>query len=92
MSPEAAAREILRAATAREIELDMICNYRGYVKLNRSQFDKDLQELRRGLEKKLLGKTDSVIPDADEMSSFLRENAWLLSGFAAGWLIGFGLA
>ncbi|PIO62290.1 hypothetical protein TELCIR_16159 [Teladorsagia circumcincta] len=49
-----------------------ICNYRGYVKLNRTKFEKDLQDLKRGLEKKLRGKPESMIPDQEEVSqSFL---------------------
>lgn len=62
------------------------------MKLNRSRFEKDLRDLRKGLEKNLLGKSESVIPDAEEMGNFIVSNAWLLSGFAAGWLIGFGIA
>ncbi|KAK5978982.1 hypothetical protein GCK32_011460 [Trichostrongylus colubriformis] len=69
-----------------------VCNYRGYVKLNRTKFEKDVLDLKRGLEKKLLGKTESMIPDEQEIGSFLRSNAWLLTGFAAGWLLGFGIA
>ncbi|KAK6034221.1 hypothetical protein COOONC_28274 [Cooperia oncophora] len=69
-----------------------VCNYRGYVKLNRTKFEKDLMDLKRGLEKNLLGKPDSMIPNEEEIGGFLRSNAWLLSGFAAGWLLGFGIA
>ncbi|KAL6740562.1 hypothetical protein Aduo_013906 [Ancylostoma duodenale] len=71
----------------------LVCNYRGYVKLNRSKFEQDLRDLRRGLEKNLLGESSRpAMPDEEEVSNFLRSNAWLLGGFAAGWLLGFGLA
>ncbi|XGW32239.1 hypothetical protein V3C99_010434, partial [Haemonchus contortus] len=69
-----------------------VCNYRGYVKLNRTKFEKDLLELKRGLEKNLLGKPETMVPDQEEIGSFLRSNGWLLSGFLAGWLLGFGIA
>ncbi|VDM57597.1 unnamed protein product [Angiostrongylus costaricensis] len=146
LSPECAACEILRAASAREIELIMapfsnkiaiflrwawptllfyilhrrglkdeyaksrtivvyillfvlvstvllfqVCNYRGYIKLSRSKFEEELDSLRRSLEDNL-GRRRSVVPSQYEVNDFLRSNVWLLSGFAAGWLIGFGLA
>ncbi|KHJ83381.1 hypothetical protein OESDEN_16922 [Oesophagostomum dentatum] len=70
----------------------VVCNYRGYIKLNRSKFEKDLRDLRRGIEQNLLGDTRPNMPDEEDVSDFLRSNAWLLGGFAAGWLLGFGLA
>ncbi|KAK6750236.1 hypothetical protein RB195_002308 [Necator americanus] len=75
------------------IDIFLVCNYRGYIKLNRSKFERDLRELKEGLERNLLGESSRpVIPDEKEVSNFLRSNAWLLGGFAAGWLLGFGLA
>ncbi|KJH47216.1 hypothetical protein DICVIV_06738 [Dictyocaulus viviparus] len=63
-----------------------ICNYCGYIKLNRSKFQKDLNELSRRLEKSLT-KHRTAMPQQYEVMEFLRSNAWLLSGFAGGKLI-----
>uniref|UniRef100_A0A1I7WSY2 FUN14 family protein n=1 Tax=Heterorhabditis bacteriophora TaxID=37862 RepID=A0A1I7WSY2_HETBA len=88
MSAEYVAREILCAASERKT--DLFCNYRGYIKLNRSKFESDLEKLSRGIKRELRGKS-SVINDED-VSNFLYSNAWILGGFAAGWLIGYGIA
>ncbi|KAE9420942.1 hypothetical protein Angca_000236, partial [Angiostrongylus cantonensis] len=71
--------------------LFQVCNYRGYIKLSRSKFEEELDSLRRSLEDNF-GRRRSIVPSQYEVNDFLRSNVWLLSGFAAGWLIGFGLA
>ncbi|GMR33601.1 hypothetical protein PMAYCL1PPCAC_03796, partial [Pristionchus mayeri] len=66
------------------------CNYRGYIKLNRSKIEKDLRDIKRRVESELTGKSQFEM-DANKMSSFVSSHAYLLSGFAAGALLGYAL-
>ncbi|PAV64947.1 hypothetical protein WR25_10561 [Diploscapter pachys] len=71
---------------------EMFCNYRGYIKLNRSEFEKDVRALRQEIEKELYGRSSNIDIKESDVTNFLTANRWLLGGFAAGWLLGYGIA
>ncbi|GMT03041.1 hypothetical protein PENTCL1PPCAC_25215, partial [Pristionchus entomophagus] len=67
------------------------CNYRGYIKLNRSKIEKDLRDLKGSIERELYGKSQFEM-DKGKVGSFVTSHAYLLSGFAAGALLGYAIA
>uniref|UniRef100_A0A8R1Y4H5 Uncharacterized protein n=1 Tax=Pristionchus pacificus TaxID=54126 RepID=A0A8R1Y4H5_PRIPA len=71
------------------------CNYRGYIKLNRSKIEKsasqDLRDIKRTIQTELCGKSQVDI-DAETVGSFVTSHAYVLSGFAAGVLLGYAIA
>ncbi|CAI4224892.1 unnamed protein product [Auanema sp. JU1783] len=68
------------------------CNYRGYIKLNSSKIEDDLRDLKKGIEKELYGRSSAIDINDKQVSKFVHANAWLLGGFFAGWLLGYGIA
>jgi hypothetical protein len=73
------------------IQLIKFLNYRGYLKFNRSQLRRDIDDLHSAVRKEL-GLRKSVLPGGSEVDDFLSSNAYLLCGMLAGSLIGYGLA
>uniref|UniRef100_A0A1I7ZAF1 FUN14 domain-containing protein 1 n=1 Tax=Steinernema glaseri TaxID=37863 RepID=A0A1I7ZAF1_9BILA len=67
------------------------CNYRGYIVVSRSEFEKDLRAARRALEKQF-GANKSSVPSAKEVDKFLISNKYLLGGFVAGCLLGYAFS
>ncbi|GMT33939.1 hypothetical protein PFISCL1PPCAC_25236 [Pristionchus fissidentatus] len=67
------------------------CNYRGYIKLNRSKIEKDLKDLKGSIERELYGKSQFEM-DKNKIGSFVSSHAYLLGGFAAGSLLGYAIA
>ncbi|CAD5205877.1 unnamed protein product [Bursaphelenchus okinawaensis] len=66
-------------------------NYRGYIKLNKSQFQQDLDDITDHLRSQL-GATKSSLPSSRELDDFVTKNAYLFTGFIGGSLIGYGFA
>jgi len=68
-----------------------VANYNGWIKLNQSKFSRDVEKIRRSLDKEFFGNSNDL-PGQREVTQFVSENAYLLGGFAAGTLIGVGMA
>ncbi|CAD5207740.1 unnamed protein product [Bursaphelenchus xylophilus] len=66
-------------------------NYRGYIKLNKSQFQQDLDDISDNLRAQF-GATRSAVPSSRELDDFVTKNAYLFTGFIGGSLIGYGFA
>ncbi|KAI1727369.1 FUN14 family domain-containing protein [Ditylenchus destructor] len=67
-------------------------NYRGYIKFNRSQFRRDLDDLQNTFEKELGIRDKSSFPSSKELDDFASKNIYLFGGYVAGSLIGYALS
>uniref|UniRef100_A0A915DHH3 FUN14 domain-containing protein 1 n=1 Tax=Ditylenchus dipsaci TaxID=166011 RepID=A0A915DHH3_9BILA len=66
-------------------------NYRGYLKFNRSQLRKDLDDLQDTVRSELGLANKLSLPSGKELDDFASKNAYLLGGYVAGNMIGYGL-
>uniref|UniRef100_A0A914V9G3 Uncharacterized protein n=1 Tax=Plectus sambesii TaxID=2011161 RepID=A0A914V9G3_9BILA len=66
-------------------------NYKGYIKLNQSKFSRDIERVRRHLDREFFADSNDL-PGERELTQFVSENAYLLGGFAAGILVGVGMS
>uniref|UniRef100_A0AAF5PLQ9 Oxidoreductase n=1 Tax=Wuchereria bancrofti TaxID=6293 RepID=A0AAF5PLQ9_WUCBA len=65
------------------------CNSRGYIKINQSKLRRDIEQLRKNITR-VTSNRSSVA--GDEVNDFLRNNAYLLGGYGAGFLLGYTFA
>ncbi|CAD6196803.1 unnamed protein product [Caenorhabditis auriculariae] len=63
--------------------------HRGYIAVNHDNVGRDIAGLKKSLRKRV---NDVPHVGGDEVQNFVVKNSWTFSGFAAGVLIGFGLA
>ncbi|MCP9265142.1 Dehydrogenase/reductase SDR family member 7B [Dirofilaria immitis] len=65
------------------------CNSRGYIKFNQSKLRRDIEQLRKDITR--MTNNRSSISES-EVSDFLRNNAYLLGSYSAGFLLGYTFA
>ncbi|TMS37288.1 hypothetical protein L596_004253 [Steinernema carpocapsae] len=71
--------------------LFQFCNYRGYIHINRNEFEKDIRDMRKSLEEQF-GVNKSALPNGKDVDKFLTSNKYLLGGFVAGCLLGYAFS
>ncbi|VIO89401.1 Dehydrogenases, short chain protein 30, putative [Brugia malayi] len=65
------------------------CNSRGYIKINQSKLRRDIERLRKDITR-VTSNRSSVAEG--EVNDFLRNNAYLLGSYGAGFLLGYTFA
>ncbi|KAM3727667.1 Dehydrogenase/reductase SDR family member 7B [Dirofilaria immitis] len=80
LAPSYAAECIIKA---------LFCNSRGYIKFNQSKLRRDIEQLRKDITR--MTNNRSSISES-EVSDFLRNNAYLLGSYSAGFLLGYTFA
>ncbi|XP_070388733.1 FUN14 domain-containing protein 1-like isoform X2 [Dermacentor albipictus] len=63
----------------------MIAQHQGYVKVNWSRLNKDLQQAQNELARRTDGKLPRLLEEAQK---FVKDNVFLATGFAGGFLLG----
>ncbi|XP_023229641.1 FUN14 domain-containing protein 1-like [Centruroides sculpturatus] len=81
--------KVAAAAVAGSIIFLQIAQYRGYIKVNWTTVNKDLNKAKQNLEKEAKNRLPQLV---NEGQKFVEENVVLVTGFAGGFLLGLASA
>ncbi|XP_054931755.2 FUN14 domain-containing protein 1-like isoform X1 [Dermacentor andersoni] len=79
------AGKIAATAIGGSLLLFQIAQHQGYVKVNWSRLNKDLQQAQNELARRTDGKLPRLLEEAQK---FVKDNVFLATGFAGGFLLG----
>ncbi|VDK81305.1 unnamed protein product [Onchocerca ochengi] len=67
----------------------LFCNSQGYIKFNQSKLRRDFEQLRKDITRMASNRNNI---SENEITDFLRNNAYLLGSYSAGFLLGYTFA
>lgn len=79
------AGKIAATAIGGSLLLFQVAQHQGYVKVNWSRLNKDLQQAQNELARRTDGKLPRLLEEAQK---FVKDNVFLATGFAGGFLLG----